>query len=104
MAHDSHAHGELSEVDPCGDWGKDQKWSLIWFGSAIAFASLLTFSLSKIDSWMYYNDDLVEVAGIKLPDNDKYKENRTSSFSIPSERSDLRARGSYSKAIKDLQD
>jgi hypothetical protein len=103
MSHHEESHGELSEKNPCGTWGKDQKWSLVWFVSAIVFGTVLTCSLSKIDSWMYYNDDLVEVAGIKLIDNDKYRENRRASFSIPSERSDMRAHGSYKNAIRKLE-
>jgi hypothetical protein len=102
MAHCEAGHGQLDEKDPCGSWGKDQKWALVWFVSVIIFGTFLTCTLSKIDSWMFYNDDLVDVAGVKLIDNDKYRDNRKASFSIPSERSDMRARGSYTRAVDTL--
>ncbi len=100
--HNNHSHGQLDEKDPCGAWGKDQRWALVWFVSVIIFGAVLTCTLSRIDSWMYHNDDLVDIAGVKLLDNDKYRDNRKASFSIPSERSDMRARGSYTRAINEL--
>lgn len=103
MGHDNSHKGELDETDPCGKWGKDQRWALVWFFSVIIFASVLTVTLSRIDSWMYYNDDQVNIVGVKLLDDEKYYDNRKASFSIPSERSDKRARGSYNKAVTSLK-
>ncbi|HMO18524.1 MAG TPA: hypothetical protein PKA63_09600 [Oligoflexia bacterium] len=98
MGH-NQLEGVLDEVDPCSSFGPDQRWSFVWLLGVLVFASLLTIFLARIDSWMYHNDDLVEVAGVRLIDNDKYRENRRASFGIASERSDPRSRGSYSKAV-----
>lgn len=102
MAHHDASHGLLDEKDPCGSWGKDQKWAVIWFVSVIVFGTVLTCTLARIDSWMYHNDDTVEIAGVKLIDNEKFRDNRKATFGIASERSDLRARGSYSHAVNEL--
>lgn len=103
MSSHGNSEGALAETDPCGSWGPDQRWSFVWLVSILCFATLLTVTLARIDSWMYHNDDLVEVAGVKLLDNDKYQENRRASFGIASERSDARARGSYTRAVNSLE-
>ena len=74
---------EISE-DPCGSFGADQRWAVVWFLSVIVVGSCLTYTLSRIDR---YNFD---TKGVYL-DYDKYRENRVSSTSIGSERSDSRA-------------
>jgi len=103
MSSHGNNEGALTKIDPCGSWGADQRWAFVWLVSILCFATLLTATLARIDSWMFYNDDLVEVAGVKLLDNDKYKENRRASFGIASERSDPRARGSYTRAVTALE-
>ena len=74
---------ERSE-DPCGSLGADQRWAVVWFFSIICIGSVLTYTLSRIDR---YNFDS---KGVYL-DYDKYRENRLSTTSISSERSDSRA-------------
>ena len=100
MASDSHS---LIGGNDTAKWGKDQNWAVVWFISVIILAPIFVSFLSKIDSWMYYNNDRVEVAGVKLYDDEKTRANRSAATNIASERTDPRAKGSLASAYQHLQ-
>jgi len=70
--------------DPCGNFGPDQRWAVVWFIAIIFIGSGLTYTLSRIDRKNF------DSKGVYL-DYDKYRENRVSGTSIGSERTDSRA-------------
>lgn len=98
----SHHSTSLINGNDTAKWGKDQNWAVVWFLSVVILAPMFVYFLSNIDSWLYHSNGEVNVAGVKLLDYDKYKSNRNASFGISSERSDLRARGSLTKAYQNL--
>jgi hypothetical protein len=100
MSHNNSTH--MLEGNETAKWGKDQNWAVIWFLLVLVLGTIFVSFLTKIDSWMYHNEGRVEVLGVKLFDDEKYAANRKAGFSIPSERSDDRARGSLSHAYKEL--
>ena len=91
------------EGNDTATWGKDQSWAVVWFLSVVILAPIFVYALSRIDSWMYHSNGEVNIAGVKLPDNEKYVANRKASFGISSERSDSRARGSLTSAYHNLE-
>lgn len=99
----AHHSSSIIEGNDTGTWGKDQSWAVVWFFCVIFLAPVFVYNLSKIDSWMYYNNGQVNVAGVKLFDDNKTRANRKASFEVPSERSDTRARGSLSSAYGNLE-
>jgi len=61
-------------------------------------------NLANIDDWLYQSNGEVNIAGVKLIDNDKYVDNRQAGFGIKSERVDLRAKNDLSLVYKKLVD
>ena len=100
MSHSSH--NTLSSNE-CDSWSKTQNWAVVWFLSVIILGPLFVKSLAHIDNWMYQSNGEINVAGVKFLDYDKYRDNRTASFGVRSERSDMRARGSIKTAFDALK-
>ncbi len=100
MSHDSHP---IIGGNDTAKWGKDQNWAVVWFISVLVLAPVFVAFLSKIDSWLYHNNDRVEVLGVKLFDDEKTRANRFATTHIASERTDPRANGSLEDAYKDLK-
>ena len=99
MSHHSHS---VIEGHDTAKWGKDQNWAVVWFISVLVIAPIFVAFLSKVDSWLYHNNDTVEVAGVKLFDDVKTRANRHATTHISSERLDPRANGALEDAYKDL--
>ncbi len=85
-------HAEKSE-DPCAEFGRTQKYALVWFFCVILGGVLLTAKLSNIDHWMYAHNG-------EFLDYDQYRENRQALTTVPSERVDPRQKGSIDVAIE----
>lgn len=99
MSH--HSHNTL-EKNECSSWSKTQSWAVFWFVSVLVLGPLFVSTLARIDNWMYQSNGEVNIAGVKLLDYDKYRDNRNASFGIRSERSDVRAHGSLKNALDSL--
>ena len=80
--------------DPCGGFGPDQRWALVWFVAVLIGGITLTSQLARIDSWMWTNN-------AQVLDYRQYAENRETFTSLGTERVDPRARGSYSTAASE---
>lgn len=82
-----------SNIDPCGEVGPVQRWAFVWFFVMVLCGGMLTYRLATIDRWMYDNN------GERL-DYDAYRENRSATTSIGSERIDPRQLSSEPVAQK----
>lgn len=99
----AHHSGQIIQGNDTATWGKDQNWAVVWFISVIILAFFFVRFLAGIDSWMYHHKGEVNVAGVKLYDNDKYRSNRVASFGIAAERSDKRTRTSLNEAYSNIE-
>ena len=100
MSHSSH---DTLTSNECSTWSKTQSWAVIWFISVLVLGPLFVKTLAHIDHWLYQSNGEVNIAGVKLLDYDKYRDNRNAGYAIRSERSDMRARGSLKSALDDLK-
>ncbi len=99
----SHSNNDILK-DECSSWTKTQSWAVFWFVAVIVLGPLFAMNLARIDDWMYKSNGEVNIAGVKLFDNEKYVDNRHAGFSIKSERVDLRAKNDLSLVYKKLVD
>ncbi len=72
--------------DPCGDFGPDQKWAVVWLVLVLILGTFGVYKASRLDEWMYTHN-------AQFLDYDKYEENRKSASSIPMGEVDPRAKG-----------
>ena len=95
---------DMQSDDPCGSFGPDQKWAVVWFFSVIIGGAIFTSQLARIDEWMYRSNGEVRVFNARLIDFDVARENRRAATGIASERNDPRADGSFGRARASLSE
>ena len=89
MSHTSEQQGTV--VDPCAEFGPDQRWAVVWFVLILIGGVTFVRVLSHIDEWMYAHN-------AEFLDYDAYADNRFSHTSIRSAPMDPRARGDLQTA------
>lgn len=77
--------------DPCGDFGPDQKWAVVWLVLVLILGSFGVYQASNLDEWMYQNN-------AQVLDYEKYDENRSSASNLPMGDLDPRAKGGLNVA------
>ncbi|MBP9837648.1 MAG: hypothetical protein KBC84_02940 [Proteobacteria bacterium] len=83
-------------LDPCGDFGPDQKWAVVWFFAVVLIGIFAVTVLRNTDYYNYTHNG-------EFYDYEAYKSNRLSATSIASENVDERAHKSLSEVTKNLK-
>ncbi len=84
-----------SVTDPCGSFGPDQRWAVVWFFCILFIGIGAVRLLRDTDNYNYKTNG-------EFYDYSKYRSNTVSKSHIPSEVSDDRMHGGYGDAVKKL--
>ncbi len=88
-------HPSHNQKDPCGDFGPDQRWAVVWFFAILIIGLTAVVKLRDTDAYNYAtNGEFFDYA--------KYRSNRVSQTYMASEGVDERAHGDLATAVNNL--
>ena len=81
--------------DPCGDFGPDQRYAVVWFFAVIIIGLAAVFTFRNTDAYNYATNG-------EFYDYAKFRANRVSQTHIASDGVDERSNGNLSHAVNAL--